>query len=165
MYAPAPAYAQPQAQPYVPPPPKPSDGVGLLVTGPLLGAYSAKIDLSVLYPDLRDWGVNPFSTPALVALTMGLRTGEVLDQVVRDLDDGARYLWIDAGKTANARRHLEVPELVQPYLLRLAAGKPGRSFVGFQCKVCGMASAIAWWPSSAAEACRLTSRHPCAPRK
>ncbi len=60
---------------------------------------------------------------ALVALTMGLRTSEVLDRVVRDLDDGARYLWIDAGKTANARRHLEVPELVQPYLLRLAAGK------------------------------------------
>lgn len=35
---------------------------------------------------------------------MGLRTSEVLERVVRDLDDGARYLWIDAGKTANARR-------------------------------------------------------------
>ena len=66
---------------------------------------------------------RPLAIGALVALTMGLRTGEVLDRVVRDLDDGARYLWIDAGKTANARRHLEVPELVQPYLLRLAAGK------------------------------------------
>ena len=66
---------------------------------------------------------NPLALGALVALTMGLRTSEVLDRVVRDLDDGARYLWIDVGKTANARRHLEVPELVQPYLLRLAAGK------------------------------------------
>ena len=65
----------------------------------------------------------PLAIGALLALTMGLRTSEVLDRVVRDLDDGARYLWIDAGKTANARRHLEVPELVQPYLLRLAAGK------------------------------------------
>ncbi len=66
---------------------------------------------------------SPLAIGALVALTMGLRTSEVLDRVVRDLDDGARYLWIDAGKTANARRHLEVPELVQPYLLQLAAGK------------------------------------------
>ena len=66
---------------------------------------------------------RPLAVGALVALTMGLRSSEVLDRVVRDLDDGARYLWIDAGKTANARRHLEVPELVQPYLLRLAAGK------------------------------------------
>ena len=66
---------------------------------------------------------------ALVALTMGLRTSEVLDRVVRDLDDGARYLWIDAGKTANARRHLEVPELVQPYLLLLAAGKQPEEFL------------------------------------
>lgn len=54
---------------------------------------------------------------------MGLRTGEVLDRVVRDLDDGARCLWIDAGKTANARRHLEVPEVLQPYLVRLTNGK------------------------------------------
>jgi integrase len=66
---------------------------------------------------------RPLAIGALVALTMGLRTSEVLDRVVRDLDDGARYLWIDAGKTANARRHLEVPEPVQPYLLHLAAGK------------------------------------------
>jgi integrase len=54
---------------------------------------------------------------------MGLRTSEVLERVVRDLDDGARCLWIDAGKTANARRRLEVPEVVQPYLIRLAYGK------------------------------------------
>jgi integrase len=62
---------------------------------------------------------------------MGLRTSEVLKRVVRDLDDGARYLWIDEGKTASARRHLEVPALVQPYLLRLASGKrPDELLVG-----------------------------------
>lgn len=54
---------------------------------------------------------------------MGLRTSEVLRRVVRDLDDGARYLWIDYGKTANARRHLEIPMPLQPYLLQLATGK------------------------------------------
>jgi integrase len=66
---------------------------------------------------------HPLAIGALLALMMGLRTSEVLERVVRDLDDGARYLWIDAGKTANARRHLEVPEFLQPYLLRLARGK------------------------------------------
>ncbi|PSM30872.1 site-specific integrase, partial [Haliangium sp. UPWRP_2] len=66
---------------------------------------------------------HPLAIGALLALTMGLRTGEVLERVVRDLDDGARYLWIEAGKTANARRRLEVPEDIQPYLIRLAANK------------------------------------------
>ena len=54
---------------------------------------------------------------------MGLRTSEVRDRVVRDLDDHALYLWIDEGKTKSARRHLEVPGVLSPYLLRLAHGK------------------------------------------
>ncbi len=66
---------------------------------------------------------HPLAIGALLALTMGLRTSEVLERVVRDLDDGGRYLWIDAGKTVNARRHLEVPEVVQPFLLQLAEGR------------------------------------------
>lgn len=66
---------------------------------------------------------KPLAIGVLLALTMGLRTSEVLRRVVRDLDDGARYLWIDYGKTANARRHLEIPTPLQPYLLRLATGK------------------------------------------
>jgi integrase len=57
---------------------------------------------------------KPLAIGALLALTMGLRTSEVLRREVRDLDDGARYLWIDHGKTANARRHLEIPTLLQP---------------------------------------------------
>ncbi len=39
------------------------------------------------------------------------------------LDDGGRCLWIDAGKTEHARRRLDVPEPVQPYLNQLAVGK------------------------------------------
>ena len=66
---------------------------------------------------------KPLALGALLALTMGLRTGEVMDRTVRDLDDGARYLWIDEGKTQNARRHLEVPSVLSPFLLRLARGK------------------------------------------
>lgn len=68
-------------------------------------------------------GNQPLALGALLALMMGLRTSEVMNRVVRDLDDGARYLWIDSGKTQNARRHLEVPEVLSPYLLRLAQGR------------------------------------------
>lgn len=66
---------------------------------------------------------DPLAIGALLALTMGLRTSEVMDRVVRDLDDRGRYLWIDEGKTASARRHLEVPEVLVPFLLRLAEDK------------------------------------------
>ena len=66
---------------------------------------------------------RPLAIGVLLALTMGLRTREVLERVVRDLDDGAKYLWIDTGKTARARRHLDVPVLIQPYLLQLMQGK------------------------------------------
>lgn len=67
---------------------------------------------------------HPLAIGALVALMMGLRTQEVLLREVRDLDDGGRFLWIDGGKTANAKRHLKVPELLRPYPLRLAVGQP-----------------------------------------
>lgn len=60
---------------------------------------------------------DPLALGALLALTMGLRTSEVMNRVVRDLDDGGRYLWIDEGKTASARRHLEVPAVLVPFLL------------------------------------------------
>lgn len=66
---------------------------------------------------------HPLNIAALVALMMGMRTQEVLLREVRDLDDGGRFLWIDAGKTTNAKRHLEVPVTLRPYLARLAAGK------------------------------------------
>ncbi len=46
-------------------------GLGL-VTGPLIGAFSARIDLSADHPSLVHWGINPFSVPALIAFLLGL---------------------------------------------------------------------------------------------
>lgn len=46
-------------------------GLGL-VTGPLIGAFAAHIDLSARYPSLARYGVNPFSVPALIAFGLGL---------------------------------------------------------------------------------------------
>ncbi len=77
-------------------------------------------ETALLYFEERN---KPLALGALLALTMGLRTSEVINRVVRDLDDGARYLWIDEGKTENARRHLEVPSVLSPFLLRLAQDK------------------------------------------
>ncbi|MFH1498588.1 MAG: MFS transporter [Verrucomicrobiota bacterium] len=46
-------------------------GLGL-VTGPLIGAFSSKINLLESHPGLAGWGVNPFTVPALIALGLSL---------------------------------------------------------------------------------------------
>ncbi|HZL19610.1 MAG TPA: tyrosine-type recombinase/integrase [Polyangia bacterium] len=60
---------------------------------------------------------------ALVTLVMGLRAGEVVSRVVRDLDDEGRLLWIPDSKTEAGKRTLQVPDLLRDYLLELAEGK------------------------------------------
>ncbi len=47
---------------------------------------------------------------------------EVVSRVVRDLDDEGRLLWIPDSKTEAGRRTLQVPDFLQPYLVRLAKG-------------------------------------------
>ena len=64
---------------------------------------------------------------ALMALLLGLRASEVLLRVARDVDDGGRILWIDGGKTHNARRHLRVPEVLQGHP-RLTPASADRAF-------------------------------------
>lgn len=56
---------------------------------------------------------------ALAALLMGLRASEVLHRRVHDVDCDGQVLWIDRGKSRNARRHLKVPAILAPRLLRL----------------------------------------------
>ncbi len=46
-------------------------GLGL-VTGPLIGAFSARINLADMLPSLAPLGLNPFSAPALIAFLLGL---------------------------------------------------------------------------------------------
>lgn len=59
---------------------------------------------------------------AATALLLGLRASEVVKRRVRDLDDEGRMLWVEKTKTRRDR-HLVVPELLRPYLLRLVEGK------------------------------------------
>jgi MFS family permease len=44
-------------------------GLGL-VTGPMIGAFTANINLLDRHPSLAAWGINPFSVPALLSLLM-----------------------------------------------------------------------------------------------
>jgi integrase len=67
---------------------------------------------------------SPSSIATALALLCGLRASAVTDRTVRDLDDGGRVLWIEGDKTAAGDRRLEVPEVLRPRLLRLAAGRP-----------------------------------------
>lgn len=60
---------------------------------------------------------------ALMSLVMGMRCSEIVSRVVRDLDDDGRLLWIPDSKTKAGRRTLEIPELLQPYVKKLAEGK------------------------------------------
>jgi integrase len=60
---------------------------------------------------------------AMTALLLGMRASEVVERVVRDLDDDGRLLWIPNAKTDAGRRTLEVPELLRPHLVKLAKGK------------------------------------------
>ena len=56
-------------------------------------------------------------------LLLGCRVGDLVDRRVRDLDDEGRLLWIPEAKTEAGRRVLEVPAILRPHLVALAAGR------------------------------------------
>jgi integrase len=62
---------------------------------------------------------------AAIALLMGLRASEIIRRSVRDVDDGARVLWIHRAKTRKGDRHLEVPTVLRARLAELCAGRGG----------------------------------------
>lgn len=63
------------------------------------------------------------ATAALMQVFLGLRPTESIIRIVRDLDDEGRVLWVPFGKTDNARRRLQVPDVLREVLLKHAAGK------------------------------------------
>lgn len=64
---------------------------------------------------------------AMVTLLLGTRAVEVVSRVVRDVDDGGKLLWIPSSKTEAGRRTLEVPAVLQPFLVQLAQGRPAHA--------------------------------------
>jgi len=59
----------------------------------------------------------------LAYLLLGSRNGEVVLARVRDVDDDGRMFWIPDSKTEAGRRQAEVPAVLRPGLLRLAADR------------------------------------------
>jgi integrase len=69
---------------------------------------------------------EPGAVAALMCLLLTLRAeSEALAVVARDIDDGARLLWVDDSKTPSGRRVEEVPEEMRPALLALRGDKKG----------------------------------------
>ena len=66
---------------------------------------------------------SPPATAAALELLGGLRASEVVDRIVRDVDDNGRLLWIPVSKTRAGVRQLQIPEVLRPRLLALCAGK------------------------------------------
>ncbi len=66
--------------------------------------------------------VRQAAIAASMPLVFGLRSGEVLDRVAKDLDDNGRILRITSAKSRAGIRSLQVPEWFRPYLLDLAKG-------------------------------------------
>lgn len=66
---------------------------------------------------------DPGAVAALVAYLMGFRASEVVNRVVRDLDDEGKILVIENAKTEAGNRGVEVPKVLRPLLKNLAAGK------------------------------------------
>ena len=72
--------------------------------------------------ELADGG-EAGAVAAMMALLLGMRASEIVSRVVRDLDDEGRQLWIPDAKTEAGKRTLRVPDVLQPYLQRLAANQ------------------------------------------
>jgi integrase len=66
---------------------------------------------------------DPLAFAAATMVLTGLRPGEVMALKVRDCDDGAAVLWVESGKTAAARRAVEVAAELRPFLAGVAAGR------------------------------------------
>lgn len=93
--------------------------VGRRTTGKKqLRVDSARAWLSVALAD-----PSPKSTAAAMALLMGMRNGEIVQRLVRDVDDDGRLLWITDAKTAAGERELPIPEVLRGRIAELVAGK------------------------------------------
>lgn len=67
--------------------------------------------------------LEPGAVAALMAVMLGLRATEIVERVVRDLDDEGRILWITSSKTQRGIRRLYVPRNLRTLLLKLVAGR------------------------------------------
>ena len=68
-------------------------------------------------------GADDGPIAAMLTFVLGMRCSEIVERVVRDVDDAGRLLWIPDSKTPAGRRTLEVPPVLVPYLQALSQGR------------------------------------------
>lgn len=66
---------------------------------------------------------EPGALAAVLLLVCGLRSSEVVNCAVRDLDGCGEILRIPSGKTRAAPRLVAIPESIRPHLVELCAGR------------------------------------------
>lgn len=124
---------------------------GLEATGPRArGKKQLRIDEARRFVETALGEGSEAGLAAAMALLMGLRASEVTGRVVRDLDDDGRALVVEQAKTRVGDRRLEVPAVLRPRLLALAAGRRGdqrlfgavdRHWLGYHVRrLCGVAA-------------------------
>lgn len=101
------------------------DPVGQLSTGKAQLTIDEARAFADTALDLGDEG----AIAALCALLFGVRSSEVTNRIVRDLDDAGRLLRITKSKTKKGKRPLEVPEVLRAPLLELAEDKPSTGWL------------------------------------
>jgi integrase len=60
---------------------------------------------------------------AMMTLLLGVRASEIVNRLVRDIDDDCTLFVIPKTKTDAGKRTLEIPELLQPYLKKQIEGR------------------------------------------
>ena len=95
---------------------------------------------------------KPRAISAALCLCLAMRIGEVAGLKSRDVDDGGRILWVQKGKNTNARRLLEVPDVIRPHLVKLAA-RGGRLFPVTR-------QALAYWVEEVRKAANVSKVSP-----
>ena len=81
---------------------------------------------------------------ALCPLLLGIRSREILDRQVRDLDDGGRVLWISKAKTRAGDRRVLVPDIIRELLLAQVAGRESGARVFGERRGTGRARSTSW---------------------
>jgi integrase len=84
-----------------------------------------RIDEARIFRDAALSYAHDGGLAALLPLLAGLRATEVTSLCVRDVDDGARVLWVTDAKTEAGNRKLDVPTELRVRLAKRIAGRAG----------------------------------------
>ena len=96
------------------------------------GKKQLTIDESRKYLKAAIEGANAGEIGCVVAmcpLLLGIRSREILDRQIRDLDDDGKVLWIRDAKTDAGNRRILIPDVLKHHLIKLSIGKTSEDYL------------------------------------